>query len=109
MVSYGLVILPFIRELQQAHPGFTQPWYADDVGAGGTFGGIWRHLHDLMVRGPPWGYLPDPTKSIFIISPRNILRAEAFFRGYGLQIVTIRCYLGVFVGWKLTDRKLPTN
>ena len=41
MVAYELGILPLIHELRQTHPGVTQPWYADDAGAGGTFGGIW--------------------------------------------------------------------
>ena len=51
-----------------------------------------------MVRGAPQGYFPDPSKSILVVYPRNILRAEAFFQGYGLQIVTGSRYLGLFVG-----------
>ena len=31
MIAYGILI----RELQGAHPWVTQPWYADDAGAGG--------------------------------------------------------------------------
>ena len=58
MVEYGLGILPLVRELRQAHPGATQPWYADDTGEDGTFEGIWRHLDDLMVIGPPAILLP---------------------------------------------------
>ena len=37
MISYGIGVLPLIRELRNAHPLVIQPWYADDVGAGGTF------------------------------------------------------------------------
>ena len=37
MVAYGLGILLLIRELRQARPGVTQPWYAYDSGAGSTF------------------------------------------------------------------------
>ena len=100
MVAYGMEILPLIRELQQSHPGVTHPWYAYDAGAGGTFGWIWYHLDDMMVRGNLQGYSPNATKSILVVSPQNIQRAEAFFWGYGLQIVTGRRYLGVFVGTK---------
>ena len=34
------------------------------------------------------------------MSPRNVPRAESFFRGYGLQIVKGSRYLGVFFGTK---------
>ena len=44
--------------------------------------------------------LPDTTKSIFVVSPWNVPQAEAFFMGYGLQIVTGSCYIGGFVGPK---------
>ena len=37
------------------------------------------------------------------MSPRNIPRLEAFFRGYGLQIVMGSRYLGGFVGTKATQ------
>ena len=35
MIAYGLGVLPLIRELRNDHPRVTQPWYADDEGAGG--------------------------------------------------------------------------
>ena len=37
MIAYITGVLPLIRELHYSHPRFTQPWYADDAGAGGTF------------------------------------------------------------------------
>ena len=37
MIPYGLRFIPLIRKLQVEHPKFTQPWYTDDAGAGGTF------------------------------------------------------------------------
>ena len=40
MIVYGIGILPLIRELQDAHPQVTQPWYADDARAGGGGGGL---------------------------------------------------------------------
>ena len=96
----GLEPPPLIQELRKAHPDVTHPWYTDDTGAGGTFGGIRRHLDDLMVRGPPRRYFPDPTNSILVVSHQNAKQAEAFFRGYRLQIVTRSHYLGGFVGSK---------
>ena len=100
MVAYGLGILPLILELRTAHPSVTHLWYADDAWVGGTFGGIRQHLVDLMVRGLPRGYFPELIKSILVVSPWNVPRLEAFFRGYGLQFVTGSRYLGSFVGSK---------
>ena len=51
-----------------------------------------------MVRGPPCGYFPEPTKNVLVVSPHNFLRAEDLFCGYRLQIVTGIHYLGVFIG-----------
>ena len=51
-----------------------------------------------MVRGPPRGNSPELTKIILVMSPRNVLRAEAFFWGYIPQIVTGSRYLWGFVG-----------
>ena len=105
MVVYGLVILPLICELRQAHPGITQLWYFDDTRAGITFERIRRHLYYLMVRGPPRGYFLDPTKSILVVFPWNLPRVESFFQGYGLQIVTGSHYLGGFVETKVVQER----
>ena len=100
MVVYGLRISPLIRELRKAHPVVTQTWYADDAGGGVTFKSIWRHLHYLMVIGSLRGYFPEPANIILVLSPWNVLQAEAFFQGYVLQIGTGSRYLGGFVGSK---------
>ena len=53
-----------------------------------------------MVRGFLHGYSPEPTKSILVVSPWNAPQAEAFFRGYELQIVKASHNLGGLVGSK---------
>ena len=103
MISCGLGILPLIWYLQTAHPGVTHPWYTDDAGAGGTFDGISNHLDNLMVRYPLWGYLPDQTKSILVMSFQNIPQAEALFCGYRLKIVTGIRYMGGFMGTEVVQ------
>ena len=35
MIAYGIGVLPLIRVLKKDHPQVSQPWYADDEGAGG--------------------------------------------------------------------------
>ena len=69
MIAYGIGVLPLIRELRNAHPRVTQPWYADDAGAGGRFQQIQEHFQDLHSRGPARGYYPEPTKSILVVAP----------------------------------------
>ena len=64
MVEYGLGLLPLIREMCMACPSVTQPWYADDAGAGVTFKGIRRHLDNLMVQGAPRSYFLEPNKIV---------------------------------------------
>ena len=97
MITYGIGILPLIRELQGAHPRVTQPWYADDTGAGGRFTNIMEHLRDLQAWGPAWVYYPEPTKSILVVAPGNVARAEYHFRGLGIKVVTGHRYLGGYI------------
>ena len=83
-MAYELWILPLIQELWTAHPSITHHGYAYDARPGGTFELIRCHLDDLMVQVPPHGYFPNPNKSVLVMSTRNVMRAEAFFWGYGL-------------------------
>ena len=105
MITYGIGVLPLIREIQRYHPCVTQPWYADDSGAGGKFGHILEHLQDLQTRGPTRGYYPEPTKSILVVAPANVARAEELFWGMGMKIVTGSRYLGGFLGERRTERQ----
>ena len=76
MIAYGIGIPPLIRELREAHPRVTQPWYVDYAGAGGTFAEVQAHFQDLQVWGPARGYYPELTKSILVVTPGNVARAE---------------------------------
>ena len=58
---------------------------------------ILAHLRDLQTRGPPRVYLPEPTKIVFVVAPRNVARAEEFSRGMGIKVVTGNRYLGGFI------------
>ena len=50
-----------------------------------------------MACGPPWGYFLDLTKIILVVSTHKVERAEHFFRGRGLTIVTGSRYLGGYI------------
>ena len=96
---------PLIRELQGAHPRITQPWYADDVGAGGKFGHILEHLRDPRARFLARDYYPEPTKIILVVAPGNVAQAEEFFWGMGIQVVTGHCYPGGFIGYREAEER----
>ena len=40
----------------------------------------------------------EPTNSIFVVAPRNVLREEEFFLGMVVKIITVSRYLGGCVG-----------
>ena len=50
MIAYGIGVLPLIRELREAHPRITQPWYTDDAGSGGAFKDAQAHFEDLQAQ-----------------------------------------------------------
>ena len=97
IIAYGIGVLPLIRELWGYHPRVTQPWYADNAGSGGEFTNILEHLRDLQARALDRGYYPEPTKRILVVAPGNVARAEEFFRGMGLKVVTGHRYLGGYI------------
>ena len=55
MIAYGIGVLSLIRDLRRAHPHVTQPWYSDEMVAGGKFVEIMDHLRDFQRRGPARG------------------------------------------------------
>ena len=65
---------------------------------GGAFKEVQAHFQDLQARGPARGYYPEPTKSILVVAPGNVARAEEHFRGLGIRVVTGHRYLGGFLG-----------
>ena len=56
-----------------------------------------EHLRDLQAWGPARGYYPEPTKSIVVVAPGNVARAEEHFRGLGIKVVTGHRYLGGYI------------
>ena len=56
-----------------------------------------------MVRGTPRVYFLELTKSILVMFSQNVTWAEAFFWGYGIQVVTGSRYFGGFVGMDIAQ------
>ena len=59
-----------------------------------------------MVQVPPWGYVPEPTKRILFVSPRNVLKADDQLRGVGLRLVTGSRYFRGFIGDPVSEKEL---
>ena len=72
IIAYGIGILSLIKNLKRMIPEFTQPWYADDSGALGTFTRLETYFDSLTRRGSGWGYPPKPTKSVLIVCLNNL-------------------------------------
>ena len=63
MISYGIGILPLIKNLKQETPDVTQPWYTDNSGALGTFARLETYFDLLTRQGPGRGYHPNCPKA----------------------------------------------
>ena len=98
IIMYVLGFILIIRELQAAHSKVTQPWYADNAGAGGTFTLLQAHLDDILSQGPTRGYFPELIKSILVVSIHNVVWAQRLCHMRGLVIVTRSLYLGGYIG-----------
>ena len=87
MVLYGITLVPLTKELRAADTGLLSPFYADDAAFDGLVRRIAQLLKMLMRRGPDWGYLPEPAKSLFISdTPGQEASAKREFAVGGLTL-----------------------
>jgi len=98
MFAYGVGVLPLIRQLKAAFPRVKQPWYADDAAAAGHWAGIRDHFHRLTEIGPRFGYFPEPSKCVLIVTEDKLARAQLVFADLGFKVVSGARYLGGFIG-----------
>ena len=92
MIAYGIVILPRINDLKGDIPDITQPWYADNAGALGTFARIETYFNSLTHQGPGNGFDPKPSKSVLIVHPENLEAGKEFracAQAHGISGVTL--------------------
>ena len=99
MFIYGMGLLPLIWRLKRDVDDVSQPWYADDVSAGGKFDQIKVYFEKLEEYGPKYGYFPEASsKSILIVSEYNVERAKEYFTEMGFTIKSGYQYLGRYIG-----------
>ena len=86
MIAYGIIILPFIKNLKREIPDVAQPWHADNAGALGTFVILETYFDSLTLQGPGRGYYPKPSKSVLIIRLYNIEAGKEFGEHHGFKV-----------------------
>ena len=67
IITYEIGILPLIKNLKREIPDVTQPWYADNAGALGTFTIIETYFYSLTRQGPGHSYYPKHSKIVLIV------------------------------------------
>ena len=72
MITYGIGILPLIKNIKREIPDAIQPWYDDNYGALVTFVRLAAYFDSLTRQGPGRGYYPKPSKSVLIIRLDNL-------------------------------------
>ena len=96
MFVYGIGMLPLTHMIKERVPDALTPWYADDAAAMAKFARI-RSVYNLVEEfGPRYGYFPESTKSILVVTPGNRDRAVAKFAHRGFKVVGGSRYLGDF-------------
>ena len=98
MICYGLASLPLIRSLKEENASWRQVWYADDAGIYGKLQDIRRVYLDLATKGPKWGYIPEPSKSILVIREESFESAKNILGDLNFKVQSGARYLGGFVG-----------
>ena len=54
----------------------------------------------LLSDGPAFGYFPVPSKTVFVVQPSDLQKANELFCDLGVKVVTGSKFLGGFVGDK---------
>ena len=98
MIVYGIGILPLIKNLKWEIPDVTQPWYADDAGALGTFSRLESHFYSLTHQGPKQGYHLKPTKGILIVRPEKLEAGKLFGARHIFRVCTGAHCFGGYIG-----------
>ena len=97
MGAYGIGFLPRIKCLKTEYPDNTQPWYAKNDGTLGTFNNLELYFNFLKFNVLERGYYTDPTKTILIVHPENIVAGKWFSAHHGFTVFTVARYLGGYI------------
>jgi hypothetical protein len=83
MAMYAISIAPLGKEGKSLSQ---QIWYADDAAAGDTLERLRKWFDFLLLRGPKYGYFPQPKKCILVVKEHKLDEAKKLFSGTNVEI-----------------------
>jgi hypothetical protein len=83
---------------QTEFPEVDQPWHADDAAEAAAFSRSLAMFKCLLELGPGYGYHPESSKSIVVVTRHNLERAKVYFADLALKVQTGSRYFRGFVG-----------
>ena len=97
MVAYEFGVLLLIKSLKLAYTDVTQPWYADNSSALGTFDNLELHFNSLKINDRVQGYYPNSIKIIIIVHNDNLESGKLFGAHHVFRVFTVTRYLGSYI------------
>ena len=97
MIAYSISIITLVNKLKHEIHDVTEPWYAEDDGALGTFMRLETYFYLLTRKCLGRGYHPEPSKSTLIVCPDNIEAGKVFVARHGFKVCTGARYLGGYI------------
>ena len=97
MIMYAISMIPLVydKTVTDIHKNF----YADDGAGAGKLIRVKEWWELMKVRGPNYGYFPEPSKTVLVVKPQHLDEAEALCKSDGLIIRTSgKKYLGGVIG-----------
>ena len=99
MGMYALAMVPLIRRLRTEVPDVSQVWFADDASAVGSLSSQLTWWRQLSSYGPAYGYFTNAVKTILIVKPEHLTRAQKLFADTNIQITARgQRHLGAVLG-----------
>ena len=80
MIAYGMGTPPLSGTSGPITPALLNHGMLIKIGQE-SLSNEYNDLDNLMVQGPPWGYILEPTKIILVVSPQKVPREESLLRG----------------------------
>ena len=97
MFLYALATIPLIECVGRPNEG-VDVWYADDASACAHLHALKEWFVQLLRVGPSYGYHPEPTKCMIVVSSDYLSLAHQIFDSFGVRITTSHRLLGGVIG-----------
>ena len=98
MFMYAVGTIPLISLLKDGTGKRKQVWYADDASACSELNSLKDWFDEVKLRGPLFGYYPEPSKSYLVVHENFLSEAKSVFEGTGVNVVMSHRLLGGVIG-----------